>query len=102
MKKNVFGGRTLCAPTDANRGRGAQRAPIYIALVLAVACSQPKQKRVDEAVPVTVATVEQKDIPIQIRAIGNVLMLAALGVPVLAALARLRVRLTFEVVGSTP
>ncbi len=36
------------------------------------------------------------------RAVGNVLMVAALGVPVLAALARLRVRLTFEVVGSTP
>ena len=36
------------------------------------------------------------------RAVGNVLMVAALGAPVLAALTRLRVRLTFEVVGSTP
>jgi len=35
------------------------------------------------------------------RAVGNVLMVAALGAPVLAALARLRVRLSFEVVGST-
>lgn len=34
------------------------------------------------------------------RAVGNVLMVAALGAPVLAALARLRVRLTFQVVGS--
>jgi len=36
------------------------------------------------------------------RAVGNVLMVLALGAPVLAALARLRVRLTFEVVGSFP
>jgi energy-coupling factor transport system substrate-specific component len=34
------------------------------------------------------------------RAVGNVLMVVALGAPVMAALARLRVRLTFEVVGS--
>jgi energy-coupling factor transport system substrate-specific component len=36
------------------------------------------------------------------RAVGNVLMVIALGAPVMVALARLRVRLTFEVVGSTP
>jgi len=36
------------------------------------------------------------------RAVGNVLMVLALGAPVMAALARLRVRLTFEVVGSHP
>ncbi len=36
------------------------------------------------------------------RAVGNVLMVVTLGAPVMAALARLRVRLTFEVVGSTP
>jgi energy-coupling factor transport system substrate-specific component len=34
------------------------------------------------------------------RAVGNVLMVLLLGAPVLAALARLRVRLSFEVVGS--
>ena len=34
------------------------------------------------------------------RAVGNVLMVLVLGAPVLAALARLRVRLSFEVVGS--
>ena len=33
------------------------------------------------------------------RAVGNVLMVVALGAPVIAALARLRARLTFEVVG---
>jgi energy-coupling factor transport system substrate-specific component len=32
------------------------------------------------------------------RAVGNVVMVLALGAPVLAALARLRARLTFEVV----
>jgi energy-coupling factor transport system substrate-specific component len=36
------------------------------------------------------------------RAVGNVLMVVALGAPVMAALARLRVRLTFEVVASSP
>jgi energy-coupling factor transport system substrate-specific component len=36
------------------------------------------------------------------RAVGNVLMVLALGAAVIAALARLRVRLTFEVVGSVP
>jgi len=35
------------------------------------------------------------------RSVGNVLMVVALGAPVMAALARLRVRLTFEVVSST-
>jgi multidrug efflux system membrane fusion protein len=38
----------------------------------AAACTHDKPKPVDEAVPVTVAQVEQKDVPIQIRAIGNV------------------------------
>ena len=36
------------------------------------------------------------------RAVGNVLMVLALGAPVLAALNRLRARLTFEVVGVAP
>ena len=36
------------------------------------------------------------------RAVGNVLMVVALGAPVMAALTRLRVRLTFEVVGLSP
>jgi energy-coupling factor transport system substrate-specific component len=36
------------------------------------------------------------------RAVGNVLMAVALGAPVMAALTRLRVRLTFEVVGFSP
>jgi energy-coupling factor transport system substrate-specific component len=36
------------------------------------------------------------------RAAGNVLMVLALGVPVMAALGRLRARLTFEIVSVTP
>jgi energy-coupling factor transport system substrate-specific component len=36
------------------------------------------------------------------RAVGNVVMVLVLGGPVMAALARLRVRLSFEVVGSPP
>jgi energy-coupling factor transport system substrate-specific component len=35
------------------------------------------------------------------RALGNVLMVMALGVPVLSALGRLRARLSFEVVQAT-
>ncbi|HEY8184128.1 MAG TPA: efflux RND transporter periplasmic adaptor subunit [Thermoanaerobaculia bacterium] len=35
-------------------------------------CSGTKQKRADEKVPVTVAKVSQKDVPVQLRAIGNV------------------------------
>jgi len=46
---------------------------VALAVLLAVvACKEKKQKPPDEAVPVTVAQVEQKDVPIQIRAIGNV------------------------------
>ena len=40
--------------------------------LLAAACQSQKPKPADEAVPVTVARVEQKNIPIEIRAIGNV------------------------------
>ena len=36
------------------------------------------------------------------RAVGNILMVLALGAPVMAALARLRARLTLEVVGAAP
>ena len=52
--------------------------------VVALACKEEKQKPADEAVPVTVATVEQKDVPIQIRAIGNVQPLSNVAVRALA------------------
>jgi multidrug efflux system membrane fusion protein len=58
---------------------------VMIALALAaVACTHEKPKPADEAVPVTVATVEQKDVPIQIRAIGNVQPMSNVAVRALA------------------
>ena len=49
------------------------KAITYAALsVLVLACSGAKPKPRDESVPVTVAVVEQKDMPVQLRAIGRV------------------------------
>ncbi len=45
---------------------------IAVIAVALAACSGAKQKPVDEKVPVTVAVAESKDVPIQVRAIGNV------------------------------
>ncbi|HEY2829549.1 MAG TPA: efflux RND transporter periplasmic adaptor subunit [Thermoanaerobaculia bacterium] len=46
---------------------------IAIATAIATAaCSGAKQKPAEEKVPVSVATAEQKDVPVQIRVIGNV------------------------------
>lgn len=42
------------------------------AAAIVVACSGTKQKPADEKVPVTVARVEQKDVPVLLSAIGNV------------------------------
>ena len=56
----------------------------FAVALAALACKQEKAKRADEAVPVTVATVEQKDVPIQIRAIGNVQPLSNVAVRALA------------------
>ncbi|HYM62257.1 MAG TPA: efflux RND transporter periplasmic adaptor subunit [Thermoanaerobaculia bacterium] len=55
----------------------------FTALLLA-ACGPDKPKPVDEAVPVTVATVAQKDIPIEIRAIGTVQPMSNVAVKALA------------------
>lgn len=41
-------------------------------LGLTVACSKEKPKAGPDKVPVTVATAEQKDVPVQIRVVGNV------------------------------
>ena len=49
-----------------------------------VACTGAKQKPVDEKVPVTVARVEQKSVPMQVRAIGNVLPVSTVAVRALA------------------
>jgi len=48
-------------------------------------CSEQKQKQADERVPVTVATAEQKDIPLQVRAIGSVQPIATVAVRALVA-----------------
>jgi multidrug efflux system membrane fusion protein len=43
-----------------------------LAALASIACSGTKQKPRDESVPVTVARAEQKNVPVQIRAIGRV------------------------------
>ena len=45
---------------------------LVIIVTIFVACTGAKQKPADEKVPVTVARVEQKSVPMQIRAIGSV------------------------------
>ena len=51
----------------------------FVILLLA-ACSGAKQKPPEERIPVTVAVAQQKDIPLQIRAIGSVQPLATVAV----------------------
>ena len=53
------------------RRRYAVLLPSALCL-LPFACTGAKPKRTEDKVPVTVAKVEQKDVPLQIRAIGNV------------------------------
>jgi len=48
-----------------------KKSLIFI-VTLFIACSGTKQKPAEEKVPVTVAKVEQKNVPMQIRAIGTV------------------------------
>jgi multidrug efflux system membrane fusion protein len=57
---------------------------ILAAALVAAACTKEKPKAVDDTVPVTVAQVEQKDVPIQIRAIGNVQPMSNVAVRALA------------------
>jgi membrane fusion protein, multidrug efflux system len=54
--------------------------PSAFCLLTLVTCTGTKQKPVDEKVPVTVAKVEQKNVPMQIRAIGNVLPVSTVAV----------------------
>ncbi|HWW60295.1 MAG TPA: efflux RND transporter periplasmic adaptor subunit [Thermoanaerobaculia bacterium] len=58
-------------------------AVLMIALA-AVACAEKKEKPRDETVPVTVAQVVQKDVPLAISAIGNVQPLSTVSVRALA------------------
>jgi multidrug efflux system membrane fusion protein len=48
-------------------------------------CAQKKETVREERVPVTVATAEQKDIPVQVRAIGNVQPISSVAVRALVA-----------------
>jgi membrane fusion protein, multidrug efflux system len=50
-----------------------------------VGCGEQKQKAPDERVPVTVAVAEQKDVPLQVRVIGNVQPIASVAVRALVA-----------------
>ena len=53
-------------------------------LALMTGCDANQQKPPDERVPVTVAVAEQKNVPLQIRAIGNVQPIATVAVRALA------------------
>jgi multidrug efflux system membrane fusion protein len=48
-------------------------------------CSKPKEKPKDEAVPVTVGKVEQRDVPISVSAIGSVQPLSTVAVKALVS-----------------
>ena len=48
-------------------------------------CAEKQQKQADERVPVTVATAEQKDIPVQVRVIGSVQPISSVAVRALVA-----------------
>ena len=50
-----------------------KRALILSIAIAAAACSGAKQKPPEEKVPVAVATAVQKDVPVEIRVIGNVI-----------------------------
>jgi multidrug efflux system membrane fusion protein len=54
-------------------------------VLLAISCAEKKEKPREEAVPVTVAQAVQKDVPLEIRAIGNVQPLSNVQVRALAS-----------------
>jgi len=61
-----------------------RRITLALALVVIAACGQKQEKVRDERVPVTVAVAEQKDIPLQIGAIGSVQPFSTVAVRALA------------------
>jgi multidrug efflux system membrane fusion protein len=63
------------------------RAVATIAAIAALqtGCGEKQQKAADEHVPVTVAVAEQKDVPVQVRAIGNVQPIATVAIRALVA-----------------
>jgi len=75
------------------RTANPQSALVIAALIsaLAISCAEKKEKPREETVPVTVAQVVQKDVPLEIRAIGNVQPLSTVAVRALASGQLLRV-----------
>jgi membrane fusion protein, multidrug efflux system len=75
------------SPASAQKATGLLSAIGMTAalLVLLAGCGGNKQKPPDERVPVTVAVAEQKDVPLQIHAIGNVQPIATVAVRALVA-----------------
>ena len=93
MKMKMKSGRQRPVAGDQSQGqsgKGAaswshQPAVLIAALAaLALACSEPIEKPREERVPVTVAQAQQKDVPVQIRAIGNVKPMSTVDVRALA------------------
>ncbi len=64
-------------------------AAVHLCLLLSAfcvaSCAEQKQKPPDERVPVTVAVAGQKDVPVQVRVIGNVQTIATVVVRALVA-----------------
>lgn len=58
---------------------------LILPLIVVAACGGQKAKPADERIPVTVATAQQKDMPVEIRAIGSVQPLQTVAVRALVA-----------------
>lgn len=61
-----------------------KRITLALALVLVAACSKKQEKVRDERVPVTVAVAAEKDVPLQIKAIGSVQPFSTVAIRALA------------------
>jgi multidrug efflux system membrane fusion protein len=77
------------ASSTVNRALST-RIAITLAIAIA-ACSKPAPPRADPAVPVTVATAQLKNVPVQLRAIGNVQPRSTVSIKPLASGQLLRV-----------
>lgn len=93
-RRSPVAGRPETAPQEPETSRAAprptattdRRPATLLALALTLtACSKPAPPRADPAVPVTVATAQQKNVPVQLRAIGNVQPRSTVAVKALAS-----------------
>lgn len=62
-----------------------KRLVVFMIALAAISCGEKKEKPREETVPVTVAQVVQKDVPLEIQAIGNVQPLSTVQVRALAS-----------------